>query len=98
MGDGEEWKYDVETVVGEMAMSSSIIPSPCYGIMSKSEARSALTCRREIEKNNFFIFELKVAKGKESKVCDRMERGGAASRVLRRMRGFCVLVNRSIGS
>lgn len=27
VGDGVEWKYDVETVVGEMAMSSSIIPT-----------------------------------------------------------------------
>lgn len=41
----------------------------------------------------FFIFELKVAKGKYAIGCSVLD-GGAASRVLWRMRGFQVMVNR----
>ena len=31
--------YEVETMVGEDAMSSSIIPFPCYRVTRKSKAR-----------------------------------------------------------
>ena len=34
--------YEVETMVGEDAMSSSIIPFPCYRVTRKSKVRCAI--------------------------------------------------------
>ena len=34
--------YEVETMVGEDAMSSSIIPFPCYRVTRKRKARCAI--------------------------------------------------------
>ena len=36
MSDGVKWIDEVETMVGEDAMSSSIIPFPCYRVTRKS--------------------------------------------------------------
>ena len=39
MGDEVGWKYDVAAVVEEIVLSPSMIPSPCYGLIEKSEVR-----------------------------------------------------------